>query len=61
MRLSSRAISRDLKSDDDYQFIPMTTTNSCDSIVSYEAIKLGIDAHVKCYWVGRQVDGFYSV
>ncbi len=35
----------------------MTTSTSSKSSPSYEAIKLGIDAHAKYYWVSRQVDG----
>ena len=35
----------------------MKTTNPSQSTVSYEAIKLGIDAHAKYYWASRQVDG----
>ena len=35
----------------------MTTINPSPSTVSYESIKLGIDAHAKYYWVSRQVDG----
>ena len=35
----------------------MTTSTSSQSTASYEAIKLGIDAHAKYYWVPRQVDG----
>jgi hypothetical protein len=35
----------------------MKTINSSPSTVSYESIKLGIDAHGKYYWVSRQVDG----
>ena len=35
----------------------MKPTNPSQSTVSYEAIKLGIDAHAKYYWVSRQVDG----
>jgi hypothetical protein len=35
----------------------MTTSTPSKSSPSYEAIKLGIDAHAKYYWVSRQVDG----
>jgi len=35
----------------------MTTSTPSQSSPSYEAIKLGIDAHAKYYWVSRQVDG----
>jgi hypothetical protein len=35
----------------------MTTSTPSQSRPSYEAIKLGIDAHAKYYWVSRQVDG----
>ena len=35
----------------------MTTSTPSHSTVSYEAIKLGIDAHAQYYWVSRQVDG----
>ena len=35
----------------------MTTTKPSQSVVSCEAIKLGINAHAKYYWVSRQVDG----
>jgi hypothetical protein len=35
----------------------MTTATPSQSSPSYEAIKLGIDAHAKYYWVSRQVDG----
>ncbi len=35
----------------------MTTFTSPQASPSCEAIKLGIDAHAKCYWVSRQVDG----
>jgi hypothetical protein len=35
----------------------MTTINAFQSSVSYESIKLGIDAHAQYYWVSRQVDG----
>jgi len=35
----------------------MTTINPSPSTVSYESIKLGIDAHAKYYWVSRQLDG----
>ena len=35
----------------------MTTINPSPSTVSYESIKLGVDAHAKYYWVSRQVDG----
>ena len=35
----------------------MTTSTSSKSSLSYEAIKLGIDAHAKYYLVSRQVDG----
>jgi hypothetical protein len=34
----------------------MKTTNPSQATVSYEAIKLGIDAHAKYYWVSRQVE-----
>jgi hypothetical protein len=34
----------------------MTTINPSLSTVSYESIKLGIDAHAKYYWVSRQVE-----
>ena len=45
----SHARSRDLRSDDNL--------DTLQSSPSYEAIKLGIDAHAKYYWVSRQVDG----
>jgi len=35
----------------------MTTSTSSKSSPSYEAIKLGIDAHAKYYWISRQVEG----
>jgi len=35
----------------------MTTSTPSQSSPSYGAIKLGIDAHAKYYWVSRQVDG----
>jgi transposase len=35
----------------------MNSSTSSQSTSSYEAIKLGIDAHAKYYWVSRQVDG----
>ena len=35
----------------------MKTSTPSQSSPSYEAIKLGIDAHAKYYWVSRQVDG----
>jgi hypothetical protein len=35
----------------------MTTSTPSQSSPSYEAIKLGIGAHAKYYWVSRQVDG----
>jgi transposase len=35
----------------------MTTIDLSPSTVSYESIKLGIDAHAKYYSVSRQVDG----
>ena len=35
----------------------MTTSTTSESSLSYEANKLRIDAHAKCYWVSRQVDG----
>ena len=35
----------------------MTTSTPSQFSPSYEAIKLGIDAHAKYYWVSRQVDG----
>ena len=38
-------------------FKAMTTIDPSPSTVSYESIKLGIDAHAKYYWVSRQVDG----
>jgi hypothetical protein len=34
----------------------MTTINPSLSTVSYESIKLGIDAHAEYYWVSRQVE-----
>ncbi|RFC43656.1 MAG: hypothetical protein DVB28_001419 [Verrucomicrobia bacterium] len=34
----------------------MTTINPSQSTVSYEALKLGIDARAKYDWVSRQVD-----
>jgi hypothetical protein len=35
----------------------MTTKTKSDPTESFETIKLGIDAHAKWYYVGRQVDG----
>ena len=35
----------------------MNSSTLSKSSLSYEAIKLGIDAHAKYYWVSRQVDG----
>jgi hypothetical protein len=35
----------------------MTTSTPSQSSPSYDAIKLGIDAHAKYHWVSRQVDG----
>ena len=35
----------------------MNSSKQSKSSPSYEAIKLGIDAHAKYYWVSRQVDG----
>jgi hypothetical protein len=35
----------------------MTSSTPSQSTVSYQAIKLGSDAHAKYYWVSRQVDG----
>jgi hypothetical protein len=35
----------------------MTAPHSSHSTVSYEAIKLGIDAHAIDCWVSRQIDG----
>ena len=35
----------------------MTTSTPSQSSPSYEAIKLGIDAHAKYYWVSHHVDG----
>ena len=49
MSLLSHARSRDLKSDDNLDTLPIQPP--------YEAIKLGIDAHAKYYWVSRQVAG----
>jgi len=34
----------------------MNSSTPSKSSPSYEAIKLGIDAHAKYYWVSRQVD-----
>ena len=35
----------------------MNSLTSSQARPSYEAIKLGIDAHAKYCWVSRQVDG----
>jgi hypothetical protein len=35
----------------------MTATDPSQSSGDYESIKLGIDAHDRCYWVSSQVDG----
>jgi hypothetical protein len=35
----------------------MKTTNLSPSTISYESIKLGIDAHAQYHWVSRQADG----
>jgi hypothetical protein len=35
----------------------MNSSTPSQSSPSHEAIKLGIDAHAKYYWVSRQVDG----
>ena len=35
----------------------MTTSIPSKTTVSYDSIKLGIDAHAKYYWVSRQLDG----
>lgn len=35
----------------------MTTPNPSQSIVSDEAIKLGIDAHAASDWISRQLNG----
>jgi len=35
----------------------MTTSIPSKTTVSYDSVKLGIDAHAKYYWVSRQLDG----
>ena len=34
----------------------MTTSIPSKTTVSYDSVKLGIDAHAKYYWVSRQLD-----
>jgi len=35
----------------------MTTSIPSKTTISYDSVKLGIDAHAKYYWVSRQLDG----